>query len=179
MSPRDFDLSELRRHVRDYHPTFSARSNADLSSRHHREHHRYGMQGHVHADPDSPIVNLGNDVIKLMRPEGWATGKGAADRTAFDRAAQDRVVSRGEGLVPYRWRGIDRRGTAKSGRTELLPASVAKLVETYWRQGWREFLIVRGEGPVPPVADDPAPVGWICMNEGRRVWSAEVPEEES
>ena len=68
------DLSQLRAHVRDFHPRLSARSNADLSARHHREHYRYAIRDHIHTGPDSPIVNVGNDVIKLMRPEGWVTG---------------------------------------------------------------------------------------------------------
>ena len=151
------DLSQLRAHVRDFHPRLSARSNADLSARHHRDHFRYVIRDHIHTGAESPIVNLGDSVIKLMRPEGWATGKGAVEGTMHDRHMQD-AITRSAGLVPYRWRGVNRRGVAMSGMTTLAPASVARLVETYWRQGWREFLICSGDGPVPPAADDPSPV---------------------
>ena len=172
MSRADFDLSQLRAHVRDFHPGLSARSNADLSARHHRVHYRYGSHGHVHTGPDSPVVNLGDGVIKLMRPEGWVTGKGAIDSAMHNRATRDAITTKDD-LVAYRWRGTNGRGVAMSGVISLSPGSVARLAEQYWRLGWRGFQICSGDGPVPPLADDPSVVGGIGMVDGRRIWWAE------
>ena len=95
-----------------------------------------------------------------------------------DRHMRDKITSHGQELTAYRWRGVNRRGAALFGMTTMLPGSVASLVEKYWRLGWREFLIVPGEGPVPPVADDPGRVGAIEKHPdtGRRIWWAEAGE---
>jgi hypothetical protein len=147
-----FDPSQLRRHVRDFHPDMPmARSNADLSDRHHRHHrqqYRYRSgTGHVQIGAEAPLIDYG--IGRGMRPEGWTIGKGAVDRTAYERGLRDKVITRGQDLITCRWRGVNRGGIAQVGMTSLLPASVAGLGERYWRLGWREFLIVPGSGPVP------------------------------
>jgi hypothetical protein len=176
MTTRTFDLSRLRAHVRDFHPDMAmARSNAALSDRHHRQHHTFRSgTGHVHIGDESPLVDYG--IGRGMRPESWTTGKGAVDRTAYDRQMHDVVIGHGKGMTAYRWRGTSRRGVAMSDVISLKPASVARLIGTYWRLGWRDFLICSGDGPVPPAADDPNPVGEIFKRDGRRTWWAEKGE---
>jgi len=74
-----FDLSQLRRHVRDFHPDMPmAHRNADLSDRHHRHHrqqYRYRSgTGHMQIGAEAPLIDYG--IGRGMRPEGWTIGKG-------------------------------------------------------------------------------------------------------
>lgn len=83
---------------------------------------------------------------------------------------KDRVT--GAEVVTYRWRGVNRRGVSMFGTIGLAPGSVARLVEQYWRLGWREFLVCSGTGPVPPAKDEEFQAGGITRKDGKRIWWA-------
>jgi hypothetical protein len=70
-----FDLSELRRHVREMHPNIPhpARRNTDLAAQHARRHTRY-HSGHNHMAGRITIRISG---LPVEYDEGWITGQGA------------------------------------------------------------------------------------------------------
>jgi len=83
----EYDLSQLRAHVRAMHPKMRlARSNASLSHLHAADHHRrYGSHWH------GPNANLGPH----SRPAGWYTGQDVHLRepSVFLRSAQPKTSS--------------------------------------------------------------------------------------
>ena len=70
----------------------------------------------------------------------------------------------------YRWRGINRRGTAAAGQTDCDPATMARWVRDRYRQGWRRLTVEaagREAGGISPHPDT-----------GHRIWWAETQAEE-
>src|SRR5258708_7902624 len=92
MTTRTFDLSPPPAPGRAFHSHIAvARSTAAGPRRPPRQHHTFRSDtGHVHIGDESPLVDYG--IGRGMRPEGWSTGKGAVDRTAYDRQMHDVVI---------------------------------------------------------------------------------------
>lgn len=70
---RGFDLSELRQHMKDFHPNVRrARANVDLAAQHTRQHTRYHTPSHSHMAGRITIKISG---LPVQYDEGWITGK--------------------------------------------------------------------------------------------------------
>jgi hypothetical protein len=79
----EYDLSQLRAHVREMHPRMVrdvlARGNTDLAAQHARQHTRYRTYGHNHV-AGRITISIGG--LPVEYDEGWITGQGVLAREA-------------------------------------------------------------------------------------------------
>jgi hypothetical protein len=70
----------------------------------------------------------------------------------------------------YSWIGTDAKGVAHGGRTGLPLASIARITENYYREGWQSLRVAPGW--ILPDADDAVLVAAIEADAetGQRTW---------
>lgn len=73
--PLDLDLTGLRTHVAELHPSLrNRRANADLATAHAHQHTRFHQASHSHLAGRITIRVAG---LPMQYDEGWLTGQGA------------------------------------------------------------------------------------------------------
>jgi hypothetical protein len=81
------------------------------------------------------------------------------------------TIGGGTAARTYTWRGTDRQGVARAGRTSLPPQEMAAKTEICYQRGWRELKVAEGCDP-PSQAQHLAAAIETHPDTGRRIWWA-------